>query len=639
MPLHSLHLGVLELRTWTLVGQVPFALLLVLLYLAGRRRGWPWRATALATAAFAAGLSLGTAMLPSVLGAAVGGIGLWLVAQRLMALRRPPLAMLAVGLAGLVAIGRWGCLLNGCCFGIPSELPWAIHYAAGSAPWLAHLGFGFLPPSATESLAVHPYPLYESVGLLVWIPIALHLARRLRSEGALLAFTAAWDLALRGFIDGTRAMINVWWGLLGSWLGLGLFQWTLLGCALALLGLGLTLERRARAVGRPAIEPASEPASYALWGVYAGLCIIGWATDAAQTLFLHRALVVSLVLSAAALRWPIRLRMGMRTRIWTAPAFAAALLLPLALRVERAAQAQGTGASKLDAGGARRGWLYDMDVKRGVIVRVGSAQESPEKVAERREALDLPPAARAPAPESSAGQTWIGGGAMGGKVNYRVEDSCNGDYTLYDRRAGGGWLEIDRQLPEAETSVYWLSGRGGLLAESRDVTRSSSSGPSGSSSLQKQICYGQFFAEWEHPNVAIGAGIMATQEWTQQAGLGSGSTQRIYPAAHLRAGASFLSLDAGMFDRQSFLGYPSYRLGVSGAFGSEGRIRHPNDKRVRFFVGVVTFPGTDFSTGLAHAMLGSGLELYLSRRLVLGLGMAAGDGLVGNVHLRTRVGD
>jgi len=45
------------------------------------------------------------------------------------------------------------------------------------------------------------------------------LLRRLRSEAALLAFTAAFDLWLRGFIDGKRAMINVWWSVLGQWLG------------------------------------------------------------------------------------------------------------------------------------------------------------------------------------------------------------------------------------------------------------------------------------------------------------------------------------------------------------------------------------------------------------------------------------
>lgn len=200
MPLHTLSLGAWELRTWTLVGHVPFLVLLIGLYLAGRRRGWPWRSALLATTALAGGMSLGAALLPSVLGAAAGGIGLWLLAQRLLGLRRAPYASLALGLVGVVAVGRWGCLLNGCCFGRPTQLPWGIEYGAGSATWLLHRALGLIAPHAPAALPVHPYPLYESLGLLLWLGVALRLRRRLRSEVALLLFSAAYDLALRTFV-------------------------------------------------------------------------------------------------------------------------------------------------------------------------------------------------------------------------------------------------------------------------------------------------------------------------------------------------------------------------------------------------------------------------------------------------------
>jgi phosphatidylglycerol:prolipoprotein diacylglycerol transferase len=219
MPIHHLHLVAWDVRTWTLVGQAPFLILVAILYWAGRRRGWPWRSSALATGAFVAGLSLGTAFLPSVLGAAAGGIALWLLAQRALGLRRPPIAALALGLAGLIAIGRWGCLLNGCCFGTMTDLPWAVHYDSSSTAYFLHQALGLLAPDATHALGVHPYPLYESAGLLLWLPVGFLLLRRLRSEAALLAFTVAFDLGLRGFIDGKRAMINVWWSVLGQWLG------------------------------------------------------------------------------------------------------------------------------------------------------------------------------------------------------------------------------------------------------------------------------------------------------------------------------------------------------------------------------------------------------------------------------------
>lgn len=56
----------------------------------------------------------------------------------------------ALALADLVApsvalgmgIGRLGCFLNGCCFGGPSDLPWAVTFPAGSPPHFAQLEQG-----------------------------------------------------------------------------------------------------------------------------------------------------------------------------------------------------------------------------------------------------------------------------------------------------------------------------------------------------------------------------------------------------------------------------------------------------------------------------------------------------------------
>ena len=108
MPIHTIHLFTWDIRIWTLVGQIPFLLLVLALFEAGRRRGWPWRSSALAAAAFVAGLSLGTACLPSVLGAVAGGVVMWFAAQKALRLRRSPIAVLTLGLVALIAIGRWG---------------------------------------------------------------------------------------------------------------------------------------------------------------------------------------------------------------------------------------------------------------------------------------------------------------------------------------------------------------------------------------------------------------------------------------------------------------------------------------------------------------------------------------------------
>jgi phosphatidylglycerol:prolipoprotein diacylglycerol transferase len=44
--------------------------------------------------------------------------------------------------------GRLGCLMNGCCFGHPCDLPWAVH---------------FPPEHETHGIAVHPTQVYDAL--------------------------------------------------------------------------------------------------------------------------------------------------------------------------------------------------------------------------------------------------------------------------------------------------------------------------------------------------------------------------------------------------------------------------------------------------------------------------------------------
>ena len=49
------------------------------------------------------------------------------------------LDVLAVGLMLALAFGRIGCLLNGCCFGKPVDLPWSVRFPYGSLPYLSQV--------------------------------------------------------------------------------------------------------------------------------------------------------------------------------------------------------------------------------------------------------------------------------------------------------------------------------------------------------------------------------------------------------------------------------------------------------------------------------------------------------------------
>jgi phosphatidylglycerol:prolipoprotein diacylglycerol transferase len=78
------------------------------------------------------------------------------------------------------AVGRVGCLLNGCCFGKVSFLPWAIRFPKGSPVYFYQLYVeGSLPPGSARSLPVHPTQIYSSImELFIFVVLATYLPRK-----------------------------------------------------------------------------------------------------------------------------------------------------------------------------------------------------------------------------------------------------------------------------------------------------------------------------------------------------------------------------------------------------------------------------------------------------------------------------
>lgn len=62
------------------------------------------------------------------------------------------------------AIARIGCFLNGCCFGTPSDLPWAVKFPENTLAFYEHWMKGWLNSNDVLSLAVHPTQLYHAAG-------------------------------------------------------------------------------------------------------------------------------------------------------------------------------------------------------------------------------------------------------------------------------------------------------------------------------------------------------------------------------------------------------------------------------------------------------------------------------------------
>lgn len=107
--------------------------------------------------------------------------------------------MLAPGIILAQAIGRVGCTINGCCYGISCDLPWAIQYGS------QHLG-GIVGP-------VHPTQVYEIIYNLVVFGILLFFRGKFRPDGSLfliyLTFYAIWRLGIDFIRDGTDFLFGL----------------------------------------------------------------------------------------------------------------------------------------------------------------------------------------------------------------------------------------------------------------------------------------------------------------------------------------------------------------------------------------------------------------------------------------------
>jgi len=92
-----------------------------------------------------------------------------------------------------IGIGRVGCFLNGCCFGLPSHVPWAVRFPPGSYSTYTFPG-----------LPLHPSQLYLAVAGVLLFFILLRLDRTPHFDGWLFWVAVAADAVVRFLVDFTR---------------------------------------------------------------------------------------------------------------------------------------------------------------------------------------------------------------------------------------------------------------------------------------------------------------------------------------------------------------------------------------------------------------------------------------------------
>jgi phosphatidylglycerol:prolipoprotein diacylglycerol transferase len=105
-----------------------------------------------------------------------GLIGAALAGMAYLAWKKLPVWKISDILAPSIALGsvfgRAGCLLNGCCYGYPTNLPWAIHFPADHE---------------THGIGVHPTEIYDGLLNLVLYMLLAWWFRRKKFDGQIFA--------------------------------------------------------------------------------------------------------------------------------------------------------------------------------------------------------------------------------------------------------------------------------------------------------------------------------------------------------------------------------------------------------------------------------------------------------------------
>ena len=175
---------------------------------------------------------------------AIGAVSGWLLARRWQLPVAAIFDAAAVGAPVGIAVGRIGCLMQGCCHGKICEEWFGVSYPkmidvegriVGSLAFLRHVEMKAVPMGASTSSPVHPVQVYESIACLL-LALALYLLwKRGALPGRLFLVMVAAYCSWRFCAEFLRVHEHVW-------LGLTVFQ--LISVAFGVTSAGLLVSRK-----------------------------------------------------------------------------------------------------------------------------------------------------------------------------------------------------------------------------------------------------------------------------------------------------------------------------------------------------------------------------------------------------------
>lgn len=146
-----------------------------------------------------------------------GFIGASIAVMIYLHVRKLPMWKYGDAMAPSVALGyvfgRLGCLMNGCCYGKPTDVPWAIHFPAGHE---------------TQGVGVHPTQIYDALLSFGFYLLLAWMYRRKKFDGQIFASYLMGYALLRSVVESFRgdySTEHIHAGLLtpGQLVGLGIF--------------------------------------------------------------------------------------------------------------------------------------------------------------------------------------------------------------------------------------------------------------------------------------------------------------------------------------------------------------------------------------------------------------------------------
>mgnify|MGYP003571410724 CR=1 FL=1 len=107
-----------------------------------------------------------------------------------------------------IAVGRWGCFLNGCCLGLKTECPLGVHFPFDKAGLMRH------------PVQIY-YSLYAFAAVLILLSVEKFLSKRYglsKSHSIIAPMCLIFYSLMRIFIDITRDSHSILWRVSNEWI-------------------------------------------------------------------------------------------------------------------------------------------------------------------------------------------------------------------------------------------------------------------------------------------------------------------------------------------------------------------------------------------------------------------------------------